>query len=100
SRGASNGQGAAPARFRGFPRAPSPRWGAATGTTCALSSASSTISSRLFRRWALSKCDLEIHLDQKERTYRPGAWVLGEVTVDLDAPVQCRRLSVTLNWRT
>jgi hypothetical protein len=48
----------------------------------------------------LSRCDLSIRFEQEDRSYRSGAWILGEVEAKVDAPVRCRRLSATLNWRT
>jgi hypothetical protein len=48
----------------------------------------------------LSRCDLSIRFEQQDRSYRSGAWIVGEVEATVDAPVRCRRLSATLNWRT
>jgi hypothetical protein len=48
----------------------------------------------------MSKCDLEIHLDKADRTYRPGESIRGHVTVTADTAVRCKALTVALQWQT
>jgi len=48
----------------------------------------------------MSKCDVEIRLDEHDRTYAPGERIRGHVAVTTDQAVRCKGLTVTLQWRT
>jgi hypothetical protein len=48
----------------------------------------------------MSRCELAIRLDAPDGVYAAGSEVSGAVLVDVDAEVECRRLDVTLEWRT
>jgi hypothetical protein len=48
----------------------------------------------------VAKCDLDITLDEPNRTFEPGDRVTGRVIVDVDKSVRCDGLTVTHLWKT
>ena len=48
----------------------------------------------------MSRCDLEVVLEDPDRAYHPGETVSGEVHVSVNAKCDCRKLTVTRLWQT
>jgi len=48
----------------------------------------------------MSRCDLEVVLDKTDATYRPGERVKGEVRVTVNDRCDCKKLTLTRQWRT
>ncbi len=48
----------------------------------------------------MAKCDLNIVLDRPDRSYKAGERVIGKVEVTACHDCECRKLSVSLEWRT
>ncbi|HID74651.1 MAG TPA: hypothetical protein EYP56_01490, partial [Planctomycetaceae bacterium] len=48
----------------------------------------------------MSKCDLEIFFDRRDRTYRPGDLVRGTVSVEVNKDVHCDGLVLETYWQT
>lgn len=48
----------------------------------------------------MSKCDLQIELDEPDRTFRPGDTIKGAVRVSVDANCECDGLTLECQWET
>jgi hypothetical protein len=48
----------------------------------------------------MSKCDLQIVVDRPQPYYKMGEEVTGAVLVRVNAPCECKKLTLTVNWQT
>ncbi|MFP6672200.1 MAG: hypothetical protein VB857_12355, partial [Pirellulaceae bacterium] len=48
----------------------------------------------------MSKCDISIQFENRERTFRSGDTVNGTVTIDVNKNVNCRALKIAGYWKT
>jgi hypothetical protein len=48
----------------------------------------------------MSKCDLSLHLERADATFRAGEVIRGQVRAQPSEAVECRALNLTLRWRT